>query len=272
MRQSDDNPIINYCTEIRKNINYADPIKKFETKINKNENGVYLYRKAKRVRELLEEYFCLNDFKIFENNIKVIAWRNKTISQLNNLIRKMIFGENTKEFEKNEILISNKPIYSEFTSRDHNYWLMTYNNSEELKVLTSKIEYKTFKNSHLSFHCKIWNLGVMNINYSSKPMEKIIIICNEEQDKYKEVLKRLRAIALNSKESKDWAIYFDALKWSADVSYGYAITAHKAQGSTYKNVLIFEDDINSNPNIIERNKIKYTSYARASDKLFIFKE
>lgn len=44
------------------------------------------------------------------------------------------------------------------------------------------------------------------------------------------------------------------------------------QGSTYKNVLILEDDINCNKKTVERNRIKYTVYTRASDKLFILRK
>jgi len=50
---------------------------------------------------------------------------------------------------------------------------------------------------------------------------------------------------------------------------GFAV--HNCQGSTYKNVFIIEDDINTNPNVFERNRIRYTAYTRASNIVFVVK-
>jgi ATP-dependent exoDNAse (exonuclease V) alpha subunit len=61
------------------------------------------------------------------------------------------------------------------------------------------------------------------------------------------------------------------LKWSDNVMHNYAITAHKAQGSTYENVILIEEDLDRNKKIVERNRIKYTAYTRAKNKLFILK-
>ena len=47
-----------------------------------------------------------------------------------------------------------------------------------------------------------------------------------------------------------------------DFDYGYAITGHKSQGSTYTHVFILEDDLNANPIVQERNQIKYVSLTR----------
>jgi exodeoxyribonuclease-5 len=47
-----------------------------------------------------------------------------------------------------------------------------------------------------------------------------------------------------------------------DMDYGMAITAHKAQGSTYTHVFVMENDIDANWLIKERNQLKYTSFTR----------
>ena len=53
----------------------------------------------------------------------------------------------------------------------------------------------------------------------------------------------------------------------AQLNYGYAITVHKSQGSTFKNVFIDVSDILNNTNIDEVAKCLYTSITRASDTL-----
>jgi hypothetical protein len=55
----------------------------------------------------------------------------------------------------------------------------------------------------------------------------------------------------------------------ADVSYGYAITCHKAQGSNYKNVFVDFNDILKNQNEIEMKKCMYTAITRTIEKLYI---
>ena len=55
----------------------------------------------------------------------------------------------------------------------------------------------------------------------------------------------------------------------ADVSYGYAITCHKAQGSNYKNVFVDFNDILKNQNELEMKKCMYTAITRTIEKLYI---
>ncbi len=58
----------------------------------------------------------------------------------------------------------------------------------------------------------------------------------------------------------------------ADLQYGYAITSHKAQAQTYKNVYVLEDDIMGLANVKPVTKFKsfYVAVSRPSKKLVIF--
>jgi hypothetical protein len=53
----------------------------------------------------------------------------------------------------------------------------------------------------------------------------------------------------------------------AELNYGYCITVHKSQGSTFKNVFIDINDILANNNINETSKCLYTSITRSSKSL-----
>lgn len=67
-----------------------------------------------------------------------------------------------------------------------------------------------------------------------------------------------------------------------DMYYGYALTAHKSQGSTYKNVIVDENDFKKIQNKFnyklnkmeirtrEKNQLRYVSYTRTSDRLYFF--
>ena len=47
-----------------------------------------------------------------------------------------------------------------------------------------------------------------------------------------------------------------------DLDYGFFLTIHKSQGSTYQHVMVMENDLNLNWNVIERNKLRYVAFSR----------
>lgn len=55
----------------------------------------------------------------------------------------------------------------------------------------------------------------------------------------------------------------------ADVVYGYSITTHKAQGSTFNNVFVDVEDILHNPNKSEAKRCIYTSHTRCANELHL---
>lgn len=66
-----------------------------------------------------------------------------------------------------------------------------------------------------------------------------------------------------------WKQYYSNKEKFAWMKYNYAITAHKSQGSTYDNVIMLHWDIDKNPRLEERNRIKYVAATRPRHNLFI---
>ena len=64
---------------------------------------------------------------------------------------------------------------------------------------------------------------------------------------------------------KDWQL--NVTDKFAQLNYGYSITVHKSQGSTFKNVFIDIADILENNNINETSKCLYTALTRSSNSL-----
>jgi len=59
------------------------------------------------------------------------------------------------------------------------------------------------------------------------------------------------------------------LKVKKDIDYGYGISVHKTQGSTYSNVFVNGQDINKNTNIVERKKLWYVALSRTNKQATI---
>ena len=55
-----------------------------------------------------------------------------------------------------------------------------------------------------------------------------------------------------------------------EIDYGYVLTVHKSQGSTYDNVYVEYSNILSNSKELEKNKLLYTAITRCINKLHIY--
>ena len=63
-------------------------------------------------------------------------------------------------------------------------------------------------------------------------------------------------------------LYHDILDIFADISYGYCITTHKSQGSTFNNIYVdLKNIIEKNSNVEESYRCLYTALTRTSKKV-----
>lgn len=194
---------------------------------------------------------------------RVIAWTNKKVSEYNQFIRKIIYGENLAKILVDEKLILNKPYFTESNGEP-----VLLSTNQEVKVLEFEV-----KEVELPLKYKVMAY-VCRVEFINKKGEKDVGIINvlHEDSKvdYSVILDYLKKIAVKAsyEERRDkWKDYYSVLKSLADVSYAYAITAHKSQGSTYNTCIVDAVNIEINDNVIERNRILYTAMTRAKNKL-----
>jgi hypothetical protein len=93
---------------------------------------------------------------------------------------------------------------------------------------------------------------------------QVPVVAARDLERYRADLKRVRG-----------ALYYRLAEAFADMQYGYAVTSHKAQGATYRNVYVFEDNIlgSTNPgSAIVKNKSFYVAVTRAAAKLVVVSE
>jgi exodeoxyribonuclease-5 len=272
MRQKGDNPIIDTSIAIRSDLEnpYIDLGK--ESRINDKDEGIHFidinsadHRNS--FTDILSSYFKTEEFKEDSEYSKIIAWRNKTVDTMNNLVRKVIYGEENlgSKILIGEKLIANNPII------EMNQIL--FNTNDEFSVDNFEIKKEKVRVEGEEGVLKYYETRVSFLNDEDKKIIYYIDILHEDSESYFYVLaNKLKKIAIEKRgKEKSWIKYYDFLRRFADVSYAYAITAHKSQGSTYNTAFVLDDDIDVNPNIVERNRIKYTAYTRSSKKLYVLK-
>ena len=280
MRQKEGNPIIESSVKIRKNITSSNSGISTSNKLNQIGEGIEFVNlnsteSRSSFRDILEKYYKTDKFNSDSEYCKMIGWRNKTVSSMNDLVRKVIYGEEalSSKILIGEKLIANSPIMEKDT--------ILFNTNDEFSVVsfeTDNVDLRFKISDHpdddpYPITIKYYDTKVSYLDEEDEICHKIIQILHEDSENdFKKLANILRVRAINKKgKDKSWLVYYNFLRRYADVNFAYAISAHKSQGSTYNTIFVLEDDIDMNWNIVERNRIKYTAYTRASRKLYVIK-
>jgi len=277
VRQKGGSPIIELATTIRtsplyrdllESDNYTDaPVLEDGEELESLEEGVVFSKTSNKnfMRKILARWFTGHHFKHNADHAKVIAWTNKTVDTFNVIIRKMLYGNKAANICIGEKLLADTPI----VDIDSMEKRIVFTTNDEFTVLGYEIHEQNVHNVQL----KYYYAEVEHDTGSKKVRERIRIIHEHSYEAYGRLLSDIKDLAIEkTKEKKGlpyWKTFYAIQENFAAVKYNYAITAHKAQGSTYTNVMVVESDINANDNIRERNRIKYTACSRPSKLLVI---
>jgi len=271
VRQAEGNPLIEYTMKIRKNLEDTVPVRQFRNHIVDG-NGLefidareYVAGGRKLFYGLLKYYFVNEKFKENADFVKVIAWTNNKVNDVNKVIRAMIYGDEIDKVELGEKLIADKPI---FFGED-----IIFNTSDDFEVINYEIKMEVVMGEELKYYDT--QVKYYNVFYGEYQNKNVHIIHEESEKVYKYLCDQLKSKAISFQNTdrgmaaNAWKGFFQLTRVFAEVKYNYAITAHKAQGSTYGTVLMVESDMNKNRKIVERNRIKYTAATRPSKKLYV---
>jgi hypothetical protein len=274
MRQAATSPIINIGTKVAQNVEttgqrVANPITK-EDRVNafdevSGSSIIWEDSENKALDTFVE------DIKNANGNVdfaKVITFNNQnhnspqSVKSLNTKIRLKLYGEqaNQQQFIPGEILTA----YDTFGGED-----ILFYNSEDLivkeateparKTISVNVTSRQQGNRSKSFEFNIINLTLKN--EEGKDIT-VPIIAESSKEEYQRTLSQLfktdkqMGYALSSK--------------FGNLEYGYAITSHKAQGSTYTNVYVMEDNIMGSSNggsMKAKSQSLYVAVSRPTTKL-----
>jgi hypothetical protein len=205
-----------------------------------------------------ENFKKLNNLKQ-QDLIKVIVYKNKTREALNWFIRTMIY-EKPKEYEVGDVLIFN----DNYTEGGDDVLI---ENSTEVVILSVKEE---------KFHNR-WDGYVLDVTDGDTVWQIDVLSVKSFKNYYNyisELFINAKKLPYGKERNRQLRNAWSNKRRFANIDFAYAITSHKSQGSTYKNVILVEDDILSVVPIsnTEKSQSIYTAITRASDKVFIVSE
>lgn len=184
---------------------------------------------------------------------KVIDWRNKTVNNYNQLIRKELGFK--KIFEPGDLLLVASPVVK-------NKVVLASTDEEGTVLEVFKKEKPIY-----GYYIQIYDIRIRFENITTS----IQIPCYEED--------LLEILTKTANEAKSYTGKKRMIKWKEfweirnsfqEVRYSYGITAHRSQGSTLFNCYVDARDILSNHEKREAMKCLYVGVTRAQNAVFSF--
>jgi ATP-dependent exoDNAse (exonuclease V) alpha subunit len=176
------------------------------------------------------------------NDVRILAYTNKRVIGYNNYIRRILGYE--ENLQPGDLVITNTPIM-----RPHSAYSTLYHTDETLEITnTEHGSYMVYEGIRyyevtLNSNCIVHQpYNIAEVNFALK--------------KYK--------------KEKDWKSYFDHKNFFSDLRSGYALTCHKSQGSTYREVFIDIEDINKNTRWWDIARLLYVAITRASERVYVY--
>lgn len=276
VRQDDDNPIRTLLDILRKDI--KNKTYNFLTYINNHRRNVidgkgYVVVGIDDFTELVARAFSNKDFEKNVDLNRCIAYTNGAVGIWNRYVRNSIIQSAEKSIlNNNDLIMSYVTIVDEFND-------IIINNSEDyiirdiLNFTDSDYGFKGFMVKFQAIHGGAITKPLFIINHTDQ--STFITYCQE----VKYLIDDAKAANKEMAASK-WKKYFafkrkyliltdvrdnlGNIVFKRDIDYGFALTSHKSQGSTYKNVFVDVNDM-----VYDKNGHPYTDADDLRRRLYV---
>ena len=242
-----DNTILELATRLRGQVDAFSPTVKLAA-ANNGEEGIWKLEGGAFQKLILE---TASDFAQ-PNQSKVIAWRNVEVDKFNQLIRNAIFDNPVMPY-----LVGDRVLFAG-PARDL-----------DDEPVASTDDEGTIDRVDTEWHAvhgniKIWRLTI------TLDTNKVVTARVLHADSLREYTAKLDDLSAKAKSNgrywKDFWAFKDAFH---QLKYAYAITAHRAQGSTYDTAFVYWQDILLNRNRQEAFRCLYVACTRPKRALVL---
>lgn len=262
-RQDDDNDLHDILKTLR-----SKPIYKFK----KPSNNLIIYDNFKELLLEKSPIFKLAADLKDPNVIKIITYTNKRIEALNTIVRKIIYNNNL-EYNYGEILTA----YD--TCKCDGYC--------DISNSSDYIVYKCHPTKWRNFNA--WCLELFDIETNKNKLALVLSKDNPQWmfDGLAVEIENLRLKAIEYKSSKIWRQYFklneafftpvdliyqDRIIKRKSLDYGYSISAHRSQGSTYSAVIVDLENLLTCKNSETLRQLEYVALSRTTSDVYLYQK
>jgi hypothetical protein len=239
-----DNELLQLSIKLRELV--KSPSKQFKIKNDNSKNeGVFVTRRPEFEEQLLS--LRLDEW----SDNKVVVWRNKTAAYYNDKIRKKLGFK--LPYEVGERILLAAPIISDEA-------ILGYTDEE---LLVESIDTRVF--SLPEGDIEAYAMAVADRMYS--------LYVPTRPEAFQAILNKRAEVASQSSGSnrkKAWNSFWELKSTFQSIRYGYVMTAHRLQGSTYKNVYVDKTDILANPDLRESYRCLYVAATRPTTRFITF--
>ena len=290
VRQGDNNPI-SYLLELlrydisHKSFRFLEYITVNRSKFNEDNTKGYQVCNSTEFEQLVKINFSDEELTRNIDYVKVIAYTNNTVSAWNKFIRNTIIADADKSvITKNDLIISYVTLVNQFND-------CIIKNSEEY-VLKDVVNY-----THPKYNLKGFMVRFIAI-HGGNVTSPLFIIDHKDKFTIQMYVKLSREMIQIAKTSNNrvraqrWREYFsfkencllltniinpttNKIEFGRDLDYGFALTAHKSQGSTFDTSFVDVNDIvydkygNPYTDAEEINRRLYVACSRCKNKLYL---
>lgn len=264
-----DNPLLDTLVKLREGINVDF---KSDTKDGK---GLLVYGSRDFQLALSENYFSLENLSMNPNNSKILAYTNARVSAFNGFARKLM-GAAKNPLNKGELLMAHD-------SFSNNYEEILFNGSEYIvmnvkkgaRIIPSFGKFPGYLLTVMDIYNYVeYEVFLLDPEASDELYTHLGIVIEET---------RLKAVKRKYLWQKNYFPIMESFITMRDicydnrvirkktVDYGYACTAHKSQGSTYKHVFVDVNNLKQCRDEELRKQLEYVSLSRATHYAHILK-
>lgn len=242
-----DNQLLNLSLRIRKRMaekRFVSPVRDDHDA----EGGVFLLSQKKFDEQLAS--LKLEDF----DTAKVVAWRNKTVARYNRTIRKQLGF--VRQYEEGDVLLLGGPIEIDGKIVGHT--------DEEGRVESAKRTRVEVDGEDV----RVWRIVLKTddaVHTLNVPLDDDTVLPR--------ILSEKAAAARNAPghlRKSLWSDFWDTKKRFNTVRYGYAMTAHRVQGSTLDTAFVDQEDVLANQDKLEAMRCLYVACTRPRFRLYTF--
>lgn len=242
-----DNQILELATHVRDHIKRRKKLKPLD--FESTDRSVWrLSRPAflERLRTAAKSGF---------HNMRAIAWRNRTVDLMNDVVRSSIYTPSDLE---SSMWLPNEPIVFTAPISEGRQQIATTDDKAVVQNSSMGVDMRTglkcyFVQAKLDFDNTVVRMRVLH---------------EDSVPEFKDKLADLAYEARKPKNGKMWGRFWELHDRFHSIRHAYALTAHRSQGSTVGVAFVDCGDILANPDMPTAYRCLYVAVSRPSERLY----